>query len=536
MYNAGQAIGGLSVGYLADKLSRRWTISIAAAFTVLGCILQCAAQHVGMLIAGRAVAGIGCGQILSVVPIYLAEVAPPGQRGFLVGLQGTMISIGFAVSNWIGYACAFAPGNSSWRIALSMQLPVPILLMIELFYVPYSPRWLVQQDRYEEARKVLARLHPTTGDLFAEQELAQITLQIQLEREQGIATWTTSLRQMFSLRYVRRTLLAAFTVSMGQLSGGAVIQNFQVTFYANVGFRGRDALLISGVYGLMSVIGQAIYLWVVADRWPRTKTMIGGSAATSVMLGLCMALSAEYGSATNTNKDGARAAIAAIFLYSIVYSACFNAMVWVVPSELFPFFLRTKGLAFAVMCKSVIAIVLSQISPVALANISWKYVQLRTPTRPELDLTFPRYFSLFIATNGAAALIYFFFLPETVSTFSSTENGSLIRITRLAKRWKRLQPYLVMKSQQKQQTMSRKRCGKSHISRLRLAPISLAPISLATRSLATEDVYYPSSSDLLHYTRQIAFLKLLLCGSELDDRMLQKILKCQSNLEVEGSY
>lgn len=77
------------------------------------------------------------------------------------------------------------------------------------------------------------------------------------------------------------------------------------------------------------------------------------------------------------------------------YAIFFNAMIWVVPTELFPFFLRTKGLAFAVAVDSVKAIVLSQITPVAIANVSW------------------RYYSLFIPTNPAAAVFYFFGLPET---------------------------------------------------------------------------------------------------------------------------
>jgi hypothetical protein len=115
------------------------------------------------------------------------------------------------------------------------------------------------------------------------------------------------------------------------------------------------------------------------------------------MLAICMALSSQYGSTGNGNASGARAAIAFIFIYSMCYAIFFNAMIWVVPSELFPFFLRSKGLAFAVFSKAVVAIVLSQVTPIALAHVGWKY------------------YSLFIATNMTAALIYFFFLPETVS-------------------------------------------------------------------------------------------------------------------------
>ncbi|KAL0932411.1 sugar transporter [Colletotrichum truncatum] len=396
VYNAGQAIGGMTAGYLADKFSRKYTILIASILTIIGSVLQCAATGVGMMIAGRLIAGIGCGEILTVVPTYLAEVAPPARRGFLVGLQGMMIAIGFGAANWVGYAGAFAPGDAQWRIPLAMQLPIPILLSVMLFFVPFSPRWLILRDRYEEARSVLASLHGTAdNDDLVDRELIQIREQILMERQQGNMNWFTAIRQMFSAKYIRRTLTAAFIITMGQLSGSSVIQNFQNIFYATVGFTGRTALLISGAYGMMGIFGQIIYLVVVADRWPRTRTLWSGSLVLSAMIALCMALSAVYGSKSNENAAGARAAIGAIFIYSMCYAIFFNAMVWVVPSELFPFFLRTKGLAFAVATKSVTAIILSQITPLAIASVSW------------------RYYSLFIATNLAAAVFYFFFLPET---------------------------------------------------------------------------------------------------------------------------
>jgi hypothetical protein len=89
------------------------------------------------------------------------------------------------------------------------------------------------------------------------------------------------------------------------------------------------------------------------------------------MLGICMALSAEFGQGS-TNIAGARATIAFIFLYSMTYAIFFNAASWVVASELFPFFLRSKGLGAAVFVQSVVAIVLSQVTPPALANVSWR--------------------------------------------------------------------------------------------------------------------------------------------------------------------
>lgn len=285
---------------------------------------------------------------------------------------------------------------TAFRIPLAMQLPVPIILCGLVFFIPFSPRWLVLRDRHDEAKRVLASLHGTAdNEEFLDRELLQIQEQIQLEREQGNLNWVTSLQAMFSRKYVRRTLTAAFIITMGQLSGSSVIQNFQNIFYAQVGFTGRTSLLISGAYGMMGILGQVIYLLVVADKWPRTRTLWSGSLVLSVMIAICMALSAEFGTGGSTNQAGARGAIASIFIYSMCYAIFFNAMIWVVPSELFPFFLRTKGLAFAVAVKSVTAIVLSQITPVAIAHVSW------------------RYYSLFIATNLAAAAFYFFCLPET---------------------------------------------------------------------------------------------------------------------------
>jgi hypothetical protein len=214
------------------------------------------------------------------------------------------------------------------------------------------------------------RLHKIHDTFLADQELIQIGEQIKLEREQGNTSWGIALKKIFSRQYIRRTMTAAFIVTMGQLSGSSVIQNFQNIFYATVGYTGQTALLISGVYGMMGIFGQIFYLVVVADKWPRTRTLWTGSLALSTMISICMALSATFGA--GGNQDGARAAIAFIFIYSFCYAVFFNAMIWVVPSELFPFFLRTKGLAFAVFAKAVVAIVLSQITPIAIANVSWR--------------------------------------------------------------------------------------------------------------------------------------------------------------------
>ncbi|KAF5565876.1 sugar transporter [Fusarium napiforme] len=340
-YNAGQAIGAPTVGYLADRFSRKYTIAFASLLAILGAALQAGAVHVGMMIAGRLIAGLACGQFIAVV-----HTDPCSLHPHVCSILCTILT-------------AMAKG------------------------------------RHEEARRVLNLLNDTEGETFIEQELLQIQQQIELEASAETSSWAYAIKELFSMRYLHRTLMAAFIVSQSQLSGASVIQNFQNTFHAIVGITGRQSLLVSGIYGFMGVIGTIIYLGIVADRWPRARTLWTGSLALSVSIAICMALSATYGQAGESNMAGARASIAFIFIYSATFAIFFNAMIWVVPSELFPTILRSKGMAFAVSSKSVVAIVLSQITPLALAEVSW------------------RFYALFIACNTAAAVLYFFFLPET---------------------------------------------------------------------------------------------------------------------------
>ena len=106
-----------------------------------------------------------------------------------------------------------------------------------------------------------------------------------------------------------------------------------------------------------------------------------------------MALSAQF--SDGSNLAASRATIAFIFLYSCCYAVFFNSTTWVISSELLPIFLRSRGLGLATFCNGVASIVMSQITPVAMDNINW------------------RYYAVFIAANIGAMCVYLFLLPET---------------------------------------------------------------------------------------------------------------------------
>lgn len=84
---AGSLVGALASSFIADRLSRRTAIQIAALIWILGSIFQTAANGVALLCVGRVIAGICVGIASSIVPVYQAEIAPKEIRGRVVSLQ-----------------------------------------------------------------------------------------------------------------------------------------------------------------------------------------------------------------------------------------------------------------------------------------------------------------------------------------------------------------------------------------------------------------------------------------------------------------
>lgn len=93
------------------------------------------------MIVGRLIAGIALGILTPAIPVYVSELARPGERARLVGIFGLILSTGFCTANWIGYACSFASGAWVWRLELAMQIPLAVVLLLLTFFLPESPRW-----------------------------------------------------------------------------------------------------------------------------------------------------------------------------------------------------------------------------------------------------------------------------------------------------------------------------------------------------------------------------------------------------------
>lgn len=236
----------------------------------MGILLSVIGTNVAMFITGRLLTGWSSGMILPVSAIYMAEVSKPQNRGIVVGFQGMGTAMGFFLANWIGYSGIFFEGNLQWRFPLSLQFPCAVLMLVgSIVILPFTPRWLVSQDRFEEARAVLARIHSDEGEEFIDQEMIQIREQTALERSYkrvGGEKWYSNFLMLFTKQYIKRLGFVCFIQALTQFGGVTVIQNYQNIFYGTVGFTGDTALLISGIYGIMGLTGQIINLLVVAGK------------------------------------------------------------------------------------------------------------------------------------------------------------------------------------------------------------------------------------------------------------------------------
>lgn len=65
----GAFVGCLFMPYLADKVSRKWALTVVVVIFDIGAIIQTAASSYGMLVAGRAIGGIGVGTLAMVCHI-----------------------------------------------------------------------------------------------------------------------------------------------------------------------------------------------------------------------------------------------------------------------------------------------------------------------------------------------------------------------------------------------------------------------------------------------------------------------------------
>lgn len=184
MIQLGALIGAFNQGWIADKISRRYSIIVAVIVFTIGSILQTAAMDYAMLAVARLIGGIGIGMLSMVAPLYISEISPPEIRGALLVLEELCIVGGIVIAFWITYGTRFMDGEWSWRLPFFLQMIPGFILLGGVFLLPFSPRWLVAVGRSDEALVNLAKLRQLpSSDKRVRQEHTDILAEVTFHKE-----------------------------------------------------------------------------------------------------------------------------------------------------------------------------------------------------------------------------------------------------------------------------------------------------------------------------------------------------------------
>jgi MFS transporter, SP family, galactose:H+ symporter len=322
----GQIAGALGAGVLANAIGRKKSIVLILVAYATFALLGAFSVSFPMLLAARLLLGVTIGVMVVVVPVYIAESAPPAVRGALLTTYQLAIVSGLIVGYLAGYLLA---GTHSWRWMLGLAAgPVMVLLPL-VIRLSDTARWYLLKGRVDDARRALLRVEPAAN---ADEELAEIGRAL----SEGSPGVRGGLAEMLRPPYLRATI---FVITLGfllQITGINAIIYYSPRIFEAMGFTGNFALL--GLPALVQVaglgaVGAALTL---VDRVGRRPILLCGIA---MMIAADIVLTVVFARGTGSAILG----FAGILVFIIGYTLGFGSLGWVYASESFPTRLRSIG-------------------------------------------------------------------------------------------------------------------------------------------------------------------------------------------------
>ena len=344
----GCAIGAATAGVFSDWLGRKKVRVFSAILFFISAMGTAFPKTITAFIVFRIIGGLGVGAASISSPMYIAEIAPARIRGRMVSVNQFAIVTGFLVVYFVNYFIA-RQGDNAWNLQLgwrwmfgSEAIPA-ILLLVLLFFIPESPRWLTKQGRSDEALTILSRVD---GTEYAKSEL--------LEIKDAIAHESGSIWQLFQPGMKIVLVMGIVLAVLQQVTGINVFLYFGTEIFKKMGSETNAALLQTVIVGAVNMTFTIIAIWTV-DKLGRRPLMMIGSAGMGLSL-LAMGLAAYF---QKTELW--------MLLFILSYIACFALSVgpvtWVILSEIFPTRIRGRAMAIATVCLWIANYIVSQTFP-----------------------------------------------------------------------------------------------------------------------------------------------------------------------------
>ncbi|KAF3950949.1 hypothetical protein ACB098_06G108800 [Castanea mollissima] len=383
--------GSLAGGRTSDAIGRKWTMALAAVIFQIGAVIMTLSPSFEVLMIGRLLAGIGIGFGVMIAPVYIAEISPTIARGSLTSFPEVFINFGILLGYVSNYAFSGLPAHINWRIMLAVGILPSVFIGFALFVIPESPRWLVIQNRVEEARSVLQKTNDSEKEV--EERLAEIQVAAgtaDVENHEEKAVWRELLSPSPS---VCRMLVTGFGIQcFQQITGIDATVYYSPEIFKDAGVEGNTNLLAATVaVGVTKTafILVAIFLIDKLGRKPLLYVSTIGMTICLFSLGLSLSLLGQ-------GQVGIALSILSVCGNVAFFSVGIGPICWVLTTEIFPLRLRSQAAALGAVgnrvCSGLVAMSFLSVSrAISVAGV----------------------FFIFSAISALAVLFVYTFVPET---------------------------------------------------------------------------------------------------------------------------
>ncbi|KDQ14511.1 hypothetical protein BOTBODRAFT_145628 [Botryobasidium botryosum FD-172 SS1] len=354
------SISSSAAGWLSDRFSRKRTAMCGGFLFALGAAIEAGSVHLAMLIVGRLVVGVGEGFFMSALGVYLVEISPPDVRGRVVCMLQLFVTLGIAIGYFVCYGSVDIDLSIAWRLPFMLQSVVALGLAIGMPFLPYSPRWLFQQGRNEEALKVLESFNMSSS---SEKEKEELRAKFGAE---GVREKQASIAESFRDPKARwRTILAIFLFGMQQLSGIDGVLFYAPLLFTQAGLASRQAsFLASGISGILNVVCTIpTQLWLM-DRWGRRPSAIIGGL---VMAGSMIGIGTLYATGASTGK-AKWVIVALIYIFVAAFATTWAVVLRLFCTEIQPSRTRATASSLAVSANWIVNLGVALSTPSFLAR------------------------------------------------------------------------------------------------------------------------------------------------------------------------
>lgn len=324
-----------------------------------------------MWVMARIVLGHGIVYCIVAGSALIGELAHPKERAILGALFNAFYHVGAVIAAGITLRTLPIKSDWSWRLPSILQIAPSLLQIAFVFFIPESPRWLLSKDRGDEALAILIKYH-AEGDEAAElprAEFAQIKTALEVENQSRKRGWM-ELFQSPGMR--RRSLIGAMLGLFTQFSGNTLISNYLVEILKAIGFVDPYVQNKLNLGNTAWSLVACVFLAMVVPRFPRRQMyLLCASCLICVYTGWTVAQARQM--ITGDVTPGI-VVIVFIFLYAPAYAIGYNALTYTFLVELFPFYVRTKGVTWFQLFGRLAGFFGTFVNPIGLHDIGWKYL------------------------------------------------------------------------------------------------------------------------------------------------------------------